>query len=957
MRKLFAELAPNSIQVVKEWTRIRKYLYQASFGIISLWSCLFCASGFGQEYTSDLQKLCLPAVLHFSPSDYQAQRQNWSIAQNPQTRFMYVGNSKGLLEYDGNTWKNYILPQRQIIRSVAVADNRIYTGALGEFGYWKADSTGTLKYQTLTHLQKDKRYRHEEIWNILPMQDAVYFHSFAYLYRYQNNQITTLRTPGNVFFAFQVDNRLFVQIFNKGLYEWIDEQFVFIKGSEFLGKEWVRSILKAEANQLQIGTDRALYLLGNNGFVRQHNPASQFLAVSQLNKAIRVDEHTYVYGSVLNGAIITDEYGQIRSYLNQKTGLQNNTILALCLDTDGNVWTGTDSGIDALLFSSPVRHYRDQTGVLGTVYDAALFENQLYVGTNHGVFKVENSESGPHVRMVAGSQGQVWDLEVIDGKLFCGHNEGTFILEGNSFRQLSNLTGGLVLHALTQHPEVLIQGTYTDLGIYQKEKGQWKFSHTIAGDFALTDEILEFKEGTLWIKQKYRGIRAIKLSPDLRKITSDVFVRGFPDASLTEVAGQPVITTSKQSYYLQDFKLKPVSLLGNQGVKNIFPIDYKSYVVLRSSGSLAYWVPGQRIAELNLQHVQWVEGYENIVSLDPKTLLICGDDGFSVVPVSYISQGIKLPYARPNIRQITTEKFTQTLYPNQPQQELKFKYWQNNLSITFASTQYEANLSYQYLIEGEMKEWSAFTKNTELNTGPLEPGSYVLRIRSSVSSEETVLPFIVRPPWYWNIWSQLVYLLILVVGVWMTYQVYLKRIQTHQRRIQSKMQEQLEEEQRRNEQNLTEIRNEQLRKDVERKSEELANSAMNMLHKNELLETIKGELEKLRKEMGPDSGTKQYRSLVQLIDRNLADEHSWDIFESNFNDVHDYFFKKLLESYPNLTSGDLKLAAYLRMNLSSKEIAQLLNITVRSVELKRYRLRGKLTLPTEQNLNEFLIKI
>lgn len=940
---------------MKEWIRERMRANQAVRWFIILWC--WSISGYGQGYIDQLQKLCLPAVLHFSANDYQAQRQNWSIAQNPATRFMYVGNSKGLLEYDGHTWKNYVLPQRQIIRSVAVADNRIYTGALGEFGYWLADSLGSLKYHSLTHLQKDKRSRQEEIWNILPMQDAVYFHSFAFLYRYQNNQITTLRTPGNVFYAFQIDNRLFVQIFEKGLYEWIDEQFVFVKGSEFLGKEWVRSILKAGGNTLQIGTDRAMYSYEQGQFVRQHTPASQFLAVNQLNKAIRIDEHTYLYGSVLNGAIITDENGQIRSYLNQKSGLQNNTILALHLDADGNVWTGTDNGIDAILFSSPVRHYQDQYGLLGTVYDAALYENEVYVGTNHGVFKVKNGSNGPDIQMVSGSQGQVWDLEVIDGKLFCGHNEGTFVLEGNAFRQLSHLTGGLVLHAFAQHPDVLIQGTYTDLVIYRKENGQWKFSHTLSGDFALTDNILELKDGTLWLKQKYRGIRAIKLSADFRKVISNISIKGFQDAVLSEVEGEPVVSTQRRAYYLQKFSLSTIPILGNQGIKNIFPIDYKSYMVLRSNGSLAYWVPGQRISELYLKHVQWVEGYENVVSLDPKTLLICGDDGFSIVPVSYINHGNKLPYARPNIRKVATEKFLSRFYPNQPANELTLKYWQNNLSVTYASTQFEADISYQYLIEGKMQNWSALTKSNELNTGPLEPGSYVLKVRSSVSGEETALPFEIRPPWYWNIWSQLVYLLIITIGVWVTYQIYLKRIQTHQQRIQSKMQKQLEDEQRRNEQTLTEIRNEQLKKDVDRKSEELANSAMNLLHKNELLETIKEELDKLRKEMGPDLGTKQYRSLVQLIDRNLADEHSWDIFESNFNDVHDYFFKKLLASYPNLTSGDLKLAAYLRMNLSSKEIARLLNITVRSVELKRYRLRGKLDLPTEQNLNEFLIKI
>jgi DNA-binding NarL/FixJ family response regulator len=80
------------------------------------------------------------------------------------------------------------------------------------------------------------------------------------------------------------------------------------------------------------------------------------------------------------------------------------------------------------------------------------------------------------------------------------------------------------------------------------------------------------------------------------------------------------------------------------------------------------------------------------------------------------------------------------------------------------------------------------------------------------------------------------------------------------------------------------------------------------------------------------------------------------VFEMNFNQVHEQFFKKLKADFPELTPGDLKLAAYLKMNLSSKEIAPLLNISIRSVENKRYRLRRKLNLEEEENLTEFMLR-
>ncbi|MFT4033422.1 MAG: hypothetical protein QM669_13450 [Siphonobacter sp.] len=895
----------------------------------------------------------LSEVTHFTPQEYKAQRQNWSISQSPQTRFMYVGNSKGLLEYDGQQWQQYSLPHRQIIRAIAVVGERIYTGALQEFGYWKANKAGKLRYHSLSALNKDPRFKQEEIWNILPIRDAVYFHSFAFLYRYQNNTITTIPTPGNVFFAYEVNDRLFVHILEKGIYEWVGERFVLLKGSEFLGRQHVHCILPYVNNQLLVGVEQGLYRYDGITFHSLKNEASQFLSSYHLNKAIRIDEHTYAFGSILNGLIITDEHGSIRMHLNQKKGLQNNTILSMKRDVDGNAWIGTDSGIDAVLLSSPVRHYQDIDGVLGTVYDATLYQGKLYIGTNHGLFRTD--VTAPSFQLVPGTQGQVWDLKVVDNVLFCGHNDGTFLIEGEKVKKISNRTGGLVLLPLARHPDVLIQGTYTYLCIYRKTPAGWVFSKELKGDFPLTNQLGEASDGTVWLKRKYGGVSAIKLSAAVDSIIAVKNFEEFQDGIIVPVEGQLMLFQGKQYHSLQGLAVGSRQTFATQPVQNIFPIQYAAYLVLEKNNALAYWQPGHPLRELNLKHMQWVEGYENVIRLNEQSMLICGDDGFSILPISYIQQS--LPFTKPIIREIRTNQFNRTLYPNQNWPELSFKYWQNNLTIRLSSTQYEANFSCQYLLEGVMNDWSASKEDNYLKLGPLEPGKYVLRIRSSSSKEEIRWAFEIRPPWYWNVWSQALYVLLAFAAGMLLYYGYRYRIHTHQSQIRQKMQEQLEEEQRLNAQVVTELRNEQLRKDIDRKSAELANSAMNLLHKNELLETIKTELDKLRKELGSEGGSLQYRSIVQLIDRNLADEHSWDVFEANFNDVHDYFFKKLLKAVPDLTPGDLKLAAYLRMNLSSKEIAQLLNITVRSVELKRYRLRTKLALQTEQNLSEFLMKI
>ena len=162
--------------------------------------------------------------------------------------------------------------------------------------------------------------------------------------------------------------------------------------------------------------------------------------------------------------------------------------------------------------------------------------------------------------------------------------------------------------------------------------------------------------------------------------------------------------------------------------------------------------------------------------------------------------------------------------------------------------------------------------------------------------------------------------------------------------------EELRQQEEANKQKLIALRNQQLEEDVIRKSEELANSTMRLIKNAESLQSLKEKLSQLP----PSKAVQQITTYIVQHFANTNDEH---LFEQNFNQVHETFFKQLIQRYPNVTKGDLKLAAYLRMNLSTKEIAQLLNITVRSVELKRYRLRQKLELGTEENLVEFLMGI
>ena len=130
---------------------------------------------------------------------------------------------------------------------------------------------------------------------------------------------------------------------------------------------------------------------------------------------------------------------------------------------------------------------------------------------------------------------------------------------------------------------------------------------------------------------------------------------------------------------------------------------------------------------------------------------------------------------------------------------------------------------------------------------------------------------------------------------------------------------------------------------------------MHLLNKNEFVNGVRKRIETIVQEDG--SSKKELKRIIKTIDKNLQEDDSWDQFVYHFDQVHGDFLKNISSDEIKLTPQETKLAAYLRMNMSSKEIANLMNISVRGVELARYRLRKKLKLERDQNLIEYLLNI
>lgn len=153
------------------------------------------------------------------------------------------------------------------------------------------------------------------------------------------------------------------------------------------------------------------------------------------------------------------------------------------------------------------------------------------------------------------------------------------------------------------------------------------------------------------------------------------------------------------------------------------------------------------------------------------------------------------------------------------------------------------------------------------------------------------------------------------------------------------------------------LQNDKLAQEIDFKNSELASSAMHLVQKAEILATVKTSLNQISKTYGNVQASTEIKKLLRSLGDDENIDKEWDSFSKHFDNVHKDFLTTLKEKHANLSSTELKLSAYLYMNLSTKEIAQLMNISVRGVEISRYRLRKKLGLQTEISLVDYMMNL
>lgn len=918
-------------------------------------------------------------VNQFKPETYKAGNQNWDISID-NDGVVYLANNSGLLVENGIKSILYQLPSKTIIRSVTVVNDRIYTGTFEDVGYWKKAEDG-LQYHSLSDLLNGLSLDNQEFWKIVSFNDKIYFQSFGMLLVYDGSSLKSIKLPGSILFLLNTGERLLVQQIGGSIFEIIDDAFYLIPGSEIFKNSEIKVVIPLEGQNLLLGTSsRGLYTYDGRLFTEWPNEINELLKSSTLNNGIKLG-NKLVFGTILQGVFILRLDGKLENHLNSRNALQNNTILALKGDDAGNLWVAMDKGYDFIWFKSPFENYHEPDVNIGAVYTAALFKDTLYVGTNQGVFYFEMNKNGHffNQKLIAKSQGQCWFIREIDNKLYCGLNEGTYAIENKNLIEVSDVNGGYNLKNLdNENYNYLIQSTYNHLVVFDKEKGYWKKFFQMEG-FDAPARFLESDHlGNLLLGHAIKGIFLAKPSLDLRKI-QHLKRLGKPEG-LNFISNRfynvdkRILIPSGNNIFQWDAVQEQVIAYPelNKDLKSFAA----STAILPSSGQ-KYWFT--RSTEIGLFEVRFshakllyriipdlyklnlVEDYENIVALNDSLHLFCLENGFSILNINRLNR-LNDELTAPKIEGVVFKNIhDKTLVVNYlKSNKFKIKNNFNSVEIDFTNTEQVGRKRYfQYRMVGLNADWSNWENTSMVSYSRLPAGKYSFQLRTlsvkGIITPAAVIDFQIRQPWFLSGFALVSYaLLILAFIVLVRFNV--KRRMWNQQEKQLKAErEKIINEKNKAEAVMSRLDNEKLQSEISSKNIELAKNTMSMIQKNELLISIKEEIDLWKKELGYRLPNKYYDSLIKLIGMGLNSENDWEMFEHLFDQAHQNFFKRLKLSYPDLTASDLRLCAYLRLNLSSKEIAPLLNISVRSVEEKRYRIRKRMGLSSEQGLTEFII--
>ena len=911
-----------------------------------------------------------PPIKYYDSKDYGAENQNWSISQSEE-RYIYVANNNGLLEFNGAKWQLYPSLNESVFRSVNVVGNRIYTGCYMDFGYWQRNDLGNLVYTSLSQQLKLPLIEDEQFWNIISYDRFVLFQSLnrIYIYDSKDNSYKIINSEYAITRIFKVNDIIYYHSTDAGIYLIENGTSRLVSDNAILKNNVIVNIFGINGHLLIETQENGFFIFKENQLSPWKHDAGELVSNLSVYSSIQLRNGNFILGTISNGMVCLDKDGKFIYKIDQTKGLGNNTALSLFEDIENNIWLGLDNGINVINVNSPFSIYYDENGKLGTVYTSIVYGNKLFLGTNQGLF-YKDIRSKDEFTFIAGTKGQVWCLVEQSGTLFCGHHNGTFIINNGKAELIANTPGTWNIKTYMDNPNIILQGNYNGINVLEKQDGTWKFRNRLEG-FDMSTKFFEVQnKNKIFVSHEYKGVFELEVDDELTKVKSvkkdPKFEKGF-HPSLTKYNEQILYSSEegvfayseKNKSFQKDSVISRMLALDTYTSGKLIPQNDRGKLWSFSSNNLNYLTPGRMSDVPNITSIPFpkffrreMSGYETITYFKDNVYLLGTSSGYVLIDLDRLKQksyniainNINSYSVEGNATFVGTGKF------------IEFENKQNNIEFTYSLPEFDKYLDaeYQYQLVGYYDNWSHWTTASSVLFKNLPFGDYTFKVRgrlgNSLTENESSFKFKIEKPWYLTNAMIALYILSILLISAFTHTFYKRYYKKQREQLLENNKREFDLKELETDQQLMQVENEKLQQDIENKNRELAISTMSLIKKNEFLNTVKEELKNTN-----ESGS--LKPVIKFIDKNLNNTDDWKFFQEAFNNADKDFLKKVKSVHPSLTPNDLRLCAYLRLNLSSKEIAPLLNISPKSVEVKRYRLRKKMELPHDYSLTNYILEI
>jgi ligand-binding sensor domain-containing protein len=945
----------------------------------------------------------IPAIKNYTPADFKASTEIWGANQD-KNGILYFANNDGLLTFDGSYWKIYPLPNKAAVKSLAIdVLGRIFVGGQDEIGYFFPDKAGILKFHSIKQLLPQKARQFADIWNIVLINNEVFFRTIECIFEFKRNEIKTFDAFGGWRLLTKAGLQLFAEDKDEGLMVFEDGQWKHCCGKLQTADLHITGIAAYKNDTLLVTTlKKGLFFLNGSTLIKKQTVIDAILYNDMVNCTKKIGEDRYAIGTTSNGLLVINGEGKLIDQFSSNDGLQNNNVREILLADDKNLWLGLENGLGFINYNTSIKHiYPNRINqVKGNA--VSVFDNKLFIGTSNGLYSVpldpkqeDISTNKGEFTEVKNTKGLVLSLNQINGRLLIGHQDGAMFVINNEVRPITTRHGVWMFYAIPSSKDI-IAGTYTGPQLLKYDGTNFKDDGKIDGIYESLGNLSgDNNNNFIWATHPYRGVYKMQLSADRKKIvryTQYTDKNGLPGVLNNHVyfiKNNIIVATEKGVYEFDAVKNK---FNPSAFYKRIFGNNAVECLTEDVHGNI-WFISDQRVGVIDFNKPsaltpfsviyipelagQTVKGSEYIYPYNIENVFIGSGNGvFHLNYRQYVQSANTLKVILSSVKAIAEKDsliyggfFTKNkqIAPDQDIGQITTlaNHW-NSFHFEYSSTLYaeKNNQEFSYKLIGFDKEWSKWSVKTEKDYTNLPYGWYTFSVKTrnnlGRASEPVNYTFIVKPAWFQTVWAYLLYLSMAGVVIYFVSKVQQKKLELHQKKH--------EEEQKRlsylhsleldrNEKEIIALKNSKLEGELVYKNKELATMTMHLVDRGRLLLNIKEELDIRIKKLNTPDLNYQFRSVFKLLSDTEKNDDDWKNFAIYFDEVHNNFLSTMKAKFPSLSSTDLKLCAYLRLNLTSKEIAQLLSISLKGVEISRYRVRKKMQLSTDINLYDFLTDI